>query len=42
MRNIQVLILLMNSLKELKKFEQQYSEKYFNEENNKLILQYII
>lgn len=36
MRNIQVLTLLMNHLREL--VEQQYSEKYFNEEINKLIL----
>ena len=40
MRNIQVLTLLMNNLREL--VEQYYREKYFNEENNKLILQYII
>lgn len=40
MRNIQVLTLLMNHLREL--VEQYYSESYFNEENNKLILQYII
>ena len=40
MRNIQVLTLLMNQLRELVK--QYYSEKYFNEENNKLILKYII
>ena len=40
MRNIQVLTLLMNYLRELVK--QYYREKYFNEENNKLILQYII
>lgn len=40
MRNIQVLILLMNHLREL--VEQYYREKYFNEENNKLIIQYII
>lgn len=40
MRNIQVLTLLMNHLREL--VEQYYHEKYFNKENNKLILQYII
>lgn len=40
MRNIQVLTLLMNHLSEL--VEQYYRERYFNEENNKLILQYII
>lgn len=40
MRNIQVLILLMNHLREL--VEQYYREKYLNEENNKLTLQYII
>lgn len=40
MRNIQVLTLLMNHLRGL--VEQYYREKYFNEENNKLILQYII
>ena len=40
MRNIQVVTLLMNHLRELVK--QYYREKYFNEENNKLILQYII
>lgn len=40
MRNIQVLTLLMNHLREL--VEQYYREKYFNEENNKLILKYII
>lgn len=40
MRNIQVLALLMNHLREL--VEQYYRERYFNEENNKLILQYII
>ena len=40
MRNIQVLTLLMNYLREL--VEQYYREKYFNEENNKLILKYII
>lgn len=32
MRNIQVLTLLMNRLREL--VEQYYCEKYFNEENN--------
>ena len=40
MRNIQVLTLLMKHLREL--VEQYYREKYFNEENNKLILKYII
>ena len=40
MRNIQVLTLLMNHLREL--VEQYYREKYFIEENNKLILKYII
>lgn len=40
MRNIQVLTLLMNHIREL--VEQYYRENYFNEENNKLILQYII
>ena len=36
MRNIQVLILLMNHLREL--VEQYYREKYFNEENNNILI----